>query len=105
MSNKTPRPLAEVIARPGSALAELAREAEAHLDLATSLRRALPADLAAALGAANLHEDGTLVVTAASPAWAARLRFEEARLFAACTGRQPAALRLKIRVAGPPAGG
>ena len=48
-----------------------------HMDSVTSsLQAALPADLAANLVAANVREDGNLVLVCSSPAWASRLRFE-----------------------------
>lgn len=104
MSHKAPQSLADLIGRPGSALNELATRAERSLDLAATLRQGLPESLAGGLDAASLHPDGTLVVTATSPAWAARLRFEEARLLALCAGRDPPAMRLRVRVTAPAAG-
>ncbi len=52
-----------------------------HMDsLTSSLQAALPADLAANLLAANLREDGCLVLVCSTPAWASRLRFETDQL-------------------------
>jgi hypothetical protein len=52
-----------------------------HMDTLTSaLQAGLPADLAENLVAANVREDGDLVVVCRSPAWASRLRFEAERL-------------------------
>jgi hypothetical protein len=70
------------------------------VDLAAALRSALPADLAAALRSASLADDGTLVVTTASPVWAARLRFHGETLLATCRARHPAVARVRIRVGG-----
>jgi hypothetical protein len=100
MSKKQPSSLADILARPDSAVARLARAAAATEDLAATLRAALPADLASALSAATLREDGTLVILAASPAWATRLRFEGEALLARCRERHPGAERIRVRVAG-----
>ena len=48
--------------------------------LTSSLQAALPADLGINLIAANVREDGELVLVCASPAWASRLRFEADQL-------------------------
>jgi hypothetical protein len=100
MSNKSPKSLSDLIFRPGSALHELARQAGATADLALVLRNGLTPELAGALRSASIHDDGTLVVLASSPAWAARLRFEEARLLALCADQRPPVNRLKVRVSG-----
>lgn len=48
--------------------------------LTSSLQAGLPADLAVNLIAANVREDGNLVLVCSSPAWASRLRFETDQL-------------------------
>lgn len=103
MSHKTPKSLSELIFRPGSAVAGLAREAEAVLALAEELRAALEPALAGGLAGARLRADGTLVILAASPAWAARLRFEGERLLERARARHPEAQRVEVRVSGPAA--
>lgn len=100
MSDKSPKPLSELIFRPGSPVGELARRAAGTEDLAAALRSALGGGLAAELRSASLRDDGTLVVIAASPAWAARLRFEAPALLAKCREQHPAATRVRVRVAG-----
>lgn len=100
MSEKTPRSLAELMFRPGSAIGDLAQKAAAAEDLATRLRKALDPALAQALRAARVREDGTLVLMAESPAWAARLRFEAPRLLEACRSCAPTARCVQVRVAG-----
>ena len=100
MSEKIPKSLSELIFRPGSNIGDLARRAEATLELAAALRAGLPAEMSAELRSASLHDDGTLVVMAASPAWAARLRFEGETLLARCRELHPRARRIKIRVSG-----
>lgn len=76
----------------------LAKAASSRLDLADGVRKRLPAELATAVAACNLRPDGTLVVTAASPEWAARLRFEAEGILAGCRPEWPAAARVRVRV-------
>jgi len=98
MADNEPRSLADLLKPGNSGLGRLARQASEQSALAEVLRAGLPAELAAALLSASLRPDGTLVVTASSPAWAARLRFESAALLESCRQRAPAAARLKVRV-------
>ena len=100
MSKNKPKSLSELIFRPGSALNDLARRAEASLDLAETLRAGLPREMSGELRSASLHDDGTLLVLAGSPAWAARLRFEGDALLARCRERHPQTKRIKVRVSG-----
>jgi len=48
--------------------------------LTSALQAGLPADLAANLVAANVREDGSLVIFCSTSAWASRLRFETNQL-------------------------
>ncbi|MEO8225138.1 MAG: DciA family protein [Gammaproteobacteria bacterium] len=96
-STTGPRGLGDLIAA-NTPLGNLARAASARLDLAACVRKQLPADLATAVSACNLRPDGTLVVTAASPDWAARLRFEADGILAGCRQHWPAAARVRVRV-------
>ncbi len=106
MSRNTPKSLSELIFRPGSALNDLARQAEATVDLAAALRASLPPATAAALRSATLRDDGTLIVMVGSSAWAARLRFEGETLLACCRKRHPGVKRVEVRVsAGAPGDG
>ena len=57
-------------------LGDVVRRAKAMGELTCALTRALPADSAGSIVSANVREGGELVVLAASPAWAAKLRFE-----------------------------
>ena len=61
-------------------LEKIIRRAQYMNSLTSSLQAALPADLAANLVAANVREDGDLVLVCSSPAWASRLRFETDQL-------------------------
>ena len=79
-------------------LGDLVRRAR-HMDaLATVLSDALPPGEGAAILAANLREDGELVVLCESPAWASRLRFSSDALLAAARAHGSAAERCTIRV-------
>jgi hypothetical protein len=64
-------------------LGDVIRRAKEMGELATTLTSALPGDLASGIVAANIRDGGELVVICASPAWAARLRFEGEQLMAA----------------------
>ena len=59
---------------------------------------ALPGDCAGAIVAANVRDDKSLVVIAASSAWASRLRYETDALLAAARGAGIAASSCRVRV-------
>ena len=80
------------------ALGALAEAVERHLDLATQVRTALGEPLGSGVSACNRRPDGTLIVTATSPEWAARLRFEAEGILSACRRQFPAASRIRVRV-------
>ncbi|MEZ5562289.1 MAG: DciA family protein [Gammaproteobacteria bacterium] len=80
------------------ALGALAQAAERHADLATQVRAVLGEPLGSYVSACNLRPDGTLIMTAASPEQAARLRFEAETVLKACRRQFPAASRVKVRV-------
>jgi len=79
-------------------LGEIVRHAQDMGELAQILRDSLPEDEAAGILAANVREDGELVVLAATPAWAAKLRFEEKALMAAASKTGTEVTSCKIRV-------
>ena len=62
------------------------------------LSQALPEDFSGALVAANVRENGDLVVIAASSAWASRLRYETDTLLktARTAGIDVAACRVRV---------
>ena len=64
----------------GGTLDEIIQRAQNMDELTTALRAELPADAGLNLLAANLREDGELVLICASSAWASRLRFESDKL-------------------------
>ena len=68
-------------------------------ELTEVLARALPPDEAQGIVAANVRESGELVVIAATPAWASRLRYEtEALLKAArASGVEVDVCRVRVR--------
>jgi hypothetical protein len=79
-------------------LASVIRRARELGELTDALSRALPEDCAGAVVAANLREDGNLVVIAASSAWASRLRYEADTLLEAArdAGLNPVACRVRV---------
>ena len=70
-------------ARAGSTLNKIIRRAQNLDELTTALRAKLPADAGQNLLAANLRDDGELVLVCTSSAWASRLRFESETLMEA----------------------
>jgi hypothetical protein len=82
-------------------LEDLVRQARRLGDLAQALCGALPAELAADIVAANVREDGELVLVCRSPARAARLRFESDTLLATARAAGEKVQRLKVRVSRP----
>jgi len=61
-------------------LGDIIRHAKDMGELVHTLQQALPDDLSASIRSANIRDNGELVILAASPAWAAKLRFEANRL-------------------------
>ena len=94
-----PKSLSELVGAVGSPLGQLAAQAGLRSDLSVHMRARLPDDLAGGLVHCNRRDDGTLVVTAASAAWASRLRFETPTLLKICEELGSHAERVKVRVA------
>jgi hypothetical protein len=67
-------------------------------ELTDVLARALPPEQAVGIVAANLREDGELIVIAATSAWASRLRYEADRLLNAARASGIKADVCRIRV-------
>lgn len=82
----------------GEGLGGIVRRARELDGLAEALRKALPADEAAGIVAANIRDDGELVVLTESPAWAARLRYEAERLIQAARDTGATVTGCKVRV-------
>lgn len=79
-------------------LGQIIRRAREMGELTHVLCKALPDEYAGAIVAANLREDGDLVVIAASSAWASRLRYESDALLAAArdAGLSPGSCRVRV---------
>ena len=82
----------------GNTLGRIVRRARDMGDLTQILRDSLPAEMAPHLLAANLRDDGELVLICSSSAWAARLRFESALLLEAARKAGAHAARCTARV-------
>jgi len=79
-------------------LGDIVRRAREMGELTHVLCKGLPGDYAGAIVAANLREDGDLVVIAASSAWASRLRYETDAMLSAArkVGLNPTACRVRV---------
>ena len=77
-------------------LAQIVKRAREMGELTHVLSKALPDECA--IVAANLREDGDLVVIAASSAWASRLRYETDKLLttARAAGLEPSSCRIRV---------
>lgn len=82
----------------GAGLGEIVRHARDMGHLAGALREALPGEDAEGILAANIRDDGELVVLAATPAWAARLRFETDSLVEAARNTGAEVISCRVRV-------
>lgn len=80
-------------------LASLVRRAQDMGELASALARALPPEEGASILAANVRDDGELVVLCRSSAWASRLRFSSDALIDAAKAEGATVSRCSIRVA------
>lgn len=101
MLKKTPKPLSELISATDSPLGQLAEEARSRLELTDHIRKGLPAELASQMTSCNLRSDGTLVVIASGPEWAARIRFESSLILSLSRERNPKTTQVKVRVGHP----
>jgi len=79
-------------------LGDIVRRARKMGELTHVLCKGLPDEYAGAIVAANLREDGDLVIIVASSAWASRLRYETDALLAAAreAGLSPSACRIRV---------
>ena len=98
MLKNKPKSLSELLVETGSPIEKLASRAARHVQFSDDLRGLVPEKLAPGVLQCSLQEDGTLIVSAASPEWAARLRFESTALLECCRANKHAATRVKIRV-------
>lgn len=79
-------------------LGGLVQRAKAMGELTQVLSRALPGSDRSAIVAANVREDGELVVICASSAWASRLRYETDKLLKAARDAGVEARSCRVRV-------
>ncbi|NQV86264.1 MAG: DUF721 domain-containing protein [Woeseiaceae bacterium] len=79
-------------------LAKLINRARRMGELTDILCSALPESDRSAIVAANVREDGELVVICASSAWASRLRYETENLLKAARGAGISAHTCRVRV-------
>ena len=80
-------------------LASIVRRAQDMGELAGALAAAVSPDEGASILAANVRDDGELVILCRSPAWASRLRFAEDALLAAARAAGANVSRCSVRVA------
>ena len=99
MSNKEAKSLADIASSTDTGLGRLAAAAQQRTELGEHLRKRLDPSLAAGFVHCNIRDDSTLVVIAASPEWAARLRFESSQLLAICREHGVNLSSVKVRVA------
>jgi hypothetical protein len=79
-------------------LGSVVRRAQELGELTSTLSDGLPDDFAGAVVAANVRENGVLVVIAASSAWANRLRYETDALLTAARAAGLTVSGCQIRV-------
>ncbi len=101
MSKNEPKSLSQLISSANTNLGRLAAEAQAKLDLTEHIRTGFDAEIAAEISHCALDSDDVMIVRATSPAWAARLRFENTKLLELSRERYPQTISVKVRVAQP----
>ncbi len=87
----------------GGALEVIVQRAKNMDNLTSAIRTVLPVEAQASLLAANLRENGELVLICSSSTWAARLRFESDQLIEAARIAGADVTRCKVKVS-PPTG-
>ena len=83
---------------PGGALEEIVQRAQNMDQLTAAIRSVLPEEAQSQLLAANLRENGELVLMCSSSSWAARLLFESEQLIEAArlTGADVNKCKVKV---------
>tara|TARA_R110002049_G_scaffold73329_19_gene189651 strand:- start:2464 stop:2769 length:306 start_codon:yes stop_codon:yes gene_type:complete len=79
-------------------LRALVKRAQSMCALTAALSAALPGEFADSIVAANIRENGELIVIARSSAWAARLRFEADTLNRAARSTGASVTGVSVRV-------
>jgi len=82
----------------GGALEKIVQRAQNMGDLTSALRTVLPDEAQSQLLAANLRENGQLVLICSSSSWAARLRFETDQLIQAARMTGVEVKKCKVKV-------
>ncbi len=82
----------------GGDLGEIVKRARRMGELTNILCSALPESDKSAIVAANVRDDGELVIICASPAWASRLRYETETLLKAARDAGISAHTCRVRV-------
>ena len=82
-----------------NSLGDVIQHAQDMGDLVQILQDSLPEEQKTAISAANIRENGELVILAASSAWASRLRYETDALLAAASAAGKTVSRCTVRVA------
>ena len=87
----------------GGALEEIVQRAQNMDNLTSAIRSVLPDEAQSQLLAANIRENGELVLICSSSSWAARLRFESEQLIEAArlTGAEVNKCKVKVGAARP----
>jgi hypothetical protein len=98
MSTNKPKSLSELLTSQNSELGHIAEQARLREDLSDYLRSKLPAELAGGFMHCSLQDGSTLIVVAANPEWASRLRFESNAFIEACRGQGMEINAVKVRV-------
>ena len=79
-------------------LGDIVRRARSMGELVSQLQAVLPDDMTGSIQAANIRDDGELVILASSSAWAAKLRFEADTLLDAARKTGTSVSSCKVRV-------
>ncbi len=95
-----PRKLSNILAGQGGDLSRLLQRAERIAGLTGSVRGVLPANIAAHVVSASMHDD-RMIVIADSAVWAARIRYLDPALGERLEGLGISADRIQIKVRAP----
>jgi hypothetical protein len=100
MSKDNAKSLADLLSKEQSGLGKLAVEAKRREALSDYMRNALPAALAPGLMHCNVENETSITILAASPEWAARLRFASPEILEIGRRKVPGLESVKVKVAG-----
>jgi len=79
-------------------LGDIIRHAQDMGELAQILQKSLPGDCSTSISAANIRDNGELIILASTPAWAAKLRFEADKLMKAARASGAEVTSCRVRV-------